>query len=160
MLLDEIGIKLIQELQKDSRQSNRTLAKKLHVSEGTIRKRFYDLRQKALIRPTVIPNPQKLGYSFVCVMGIAVKLTDLKTLSNRLKENPHVFFLAHVTGQFDLIAVLLFKDTSELAQFYDKELSLIQSITKTETFASMYLLKSPWDNDLDIKALAERAKNK
>lgn len=149
-MLDKIGRELIQELQKDGRQGNRGLARKLGVSEGTIRKRVRDLRSKNIIRIAAVPNPCQLGCDFVCIMGLEVKLSDLRQVGEELAKSPNVYYLTHVTGHFDLMAILLFHTSQELADFIQEKISTMPGIVTTETFVNMDIIKSPWADGLDI----------
>jgi len=154
-MLDKFNQRLIQELQNDGRTSNRALAKKLGVSEGTIRKRIGDLRSKGVIKIVAQPDPYKLGCQFLCIMGLEVKLADLHEVGEELAKCPNVYYLAHVTGAVDLMAILLFRNSEGLADFIRNKISRIPSILKTQTFVNMTIVKSPWAEALDVMSLSE-----
>ncbi len=154
-MLDKLGQRLIQELQNDGRQSYRELADELGVAEGTVRKRVRDLRNKDVIKIAALPNPLKLGCNFICIIGMEVKLTDLQQVGKELAQSPNVYFLSSVTGRFDLIAILLFSTSEELADFVREKIYSVQGILKTETFVNMDILKSPWADGLDISELVK-----
>lgn len=145
-MLDQTNVRLIEELQRDGRQSNRVLAKKLGVSEGTIRKRIKDLRTKDLLRVAAVPNLHNLGFDFICIMGFEVKLDELQRVSEQLARCPNVYFLTNVTGHFDMVAILLFRKAQELNDFVRNTISTMPAILRTETFVSMNILKSPWES--------------
>jgi Lrp/AsnC family transcriptional regulator for asnA, asnC and gidA len=153
-MLDKFNQKLIQELQNDGRTSNRVLARKLGVSEGTIRKRIGDLRSKNIIKIAAQPDPRKLGCQFICIMGLEVKLADLHAVGEELAQCPNVYYLAHVTGIFDLMAILLFRNSEGLADFIRNKISRIPSVLKTQTFVNMNIVKSPWAEALDVMSLS------
>ena len=154
-MLDKLGQRLIQELQNDGRQSYRELADELGVAEGTVRKRVRDLRNKDVIKIVAVPNPRKLGCNFICIIGMEVKLTALQQVGKELAQSPNVYFLSSVTGRFDLIAILLFNASEELADFVREKVSSVPGILKTETFVNMDILKSPWSDRLDISELVK-----
>lgn len=154
-MLDKLGQRLIQKLQNDGRQSYRELADELGVAEGTVRKRVRDLRNKDVIKIAALPNPLKLGCNFICIIGMEVKLTDLQQVGKELAQSPNVYFLSSVTGRFDLIAILLFNTSEELADFVREKIYSVQGILKTETFVNMDILKSPWADGLDISELVK-----
>ncbi|MCL0082524.1 Lrp/AsnC family transcriptional regulator [Dehalococcoidia bacterium] len=152
-MLDKLNQRLIQELQNDGRTSNRVLARKLGVSEGTIRKRISDLRSRNVIKIVAQPDPYRLGCRFICIMGLEVKLADLHAVGEELAQCPNVYYLAHVTGAVDLMAILLFRDSEGLADFIRDKISKIPSILKTQTFVNMDIVKSPWVEALDVMSL-------
>jgi DNA-binding Lrp family transcriptional regulator len=67
-MLDELGLKIIGELQEDARQSFREIGRKLKVSEGTVRNRVKGLVTGNTMKISAIPNPEKLGLNFMCIM--------------------------------------------------------------------------------------------
>ncbi len=87
-------------------------------------------------------------------MGLEVKLADLHAVGEELARCPNVYYLAHVTGAFDLMAILLFHNSEGLADFIKNKISRIPSILKTQTFVNMDIVKSPWTEALDVKSLS------
>jgi DNA-binding Lrp family transcriptional regulator len=64
--LKDLELELISELMKNSRRSDRELAKVLKVSQPTVSRTMDRIKKRGLIREfTVIPDFQKLGYQLV-----------------------------------------------------------------------------------------------
>ena len=64
--MKEIEYKLISELAKNSRRSDRELAKAVGVSKPTITRMTQKLRQQGIIKEyTIIPDFEKLGYEIL-----------------------------------------------------------------------------------------------
>jgi len=143
-MIDGLDLKLIQELQKNGRKSYITLAKILGVVEGTIRKRVKDLLKKNIIRLVALPNVHHLGFNFISVMGLEVKMGDLRKVADSLAQKPNVCYLAFVTGRYDLIAIIVSRSPEELSRFIEKEISAIPSILRTETFVNLDVIKGQW----------------
>jgi Lrp/AsnC family transcriptional regulator for asnA, asnC and gidA len=152
-MLDKTDQEIIQELQKDGRQSYRRIARKLHVTEGTVRVRVRNLVGRNIIKITAMIDPDKLGYHFACIMGLEVKLADLERVAVKLTQNPNVYYLADIAGHFDLMAILFFHTTQELANFVQKIISEMPEVTRTETFVNMNIRKKPWNHWLDVASL-------
>jgi len=140
-MIDKLDRMLIEELQINGRETYIDLAKKLGVVEGTIRKRIKYLLAKDIMKIVAVPNVRKLGYGLVSIMGLQVKMEDLRKVANGLKNNQHVCYLAFVTGRYDLIAIILTKSPEELSQFVENEISAIPSIARTETFINLEIIK-------------------
>lgn len=151
--MDTLDLKLIRELQENGRRSNVELAKVLGVAEGTIRRRIRALIDNKVIRITATLDPHKLGYGFVSVMGIQVKVADLQRVGEILAQKPNIYYLAFVTGGYDLLAIVISRTPEELSDFIKEQISAVPSIVRTETFVNLEVIKSPWLVPLDALEL-------
>ena len=141
MQIDELDSGIIRELQKNGRQSYMELAKLLHVSETTARNRVKQLINKGIITVNAIPDLEALGYDFMGIVGLQIRLTDLQDVVAQLAKHPNVCYLANVTGRFDLIAIVVTRTSTEFAEFMEKVLATIPNILRTETFVSLHIFK-------------------
>ena len=143
-MIDELDLKLILELQKDGRARHVSLARKLDVVEGTVRKRIKNLVEGNIIKTIAVPDLHKLGYNFMSFMALQVQLADLREIAENLARKPNVCYLAFITGRYDMIAIVMTRSPEELAHFIEKELSAVPSILRTETFVNLEILKGGW----------------
>lgn len=141
MRIDKLDQKLILYLQKDGRRSYMNLAKMLDVTEGTIRNRLKKLMDQGIIKISAIPDLDKLGYSFMGIVGMQVRLADLRTVAEQLVQNPNICYLTNVTGRYEFIAIVLTRSSSEFAEFMENVISAIPSIIRTETFVALNTYK-------------------
>ena len=158
-MLDKLNQKLIQELQNNGRRSYTELAKMLGVSEGTIRKRVKDLQKQDVMRIAAVLNPYKIGYSFISIMALQVRMADLREVARMLAQKPNVYYLAFVTGRYDLLAMIMCRSPEELSDFIKEHISSIPSIIRTETFVNLEVIKSPWPGAGDIPKLISDAED-
>ncbi len=138
---DRLDQKLILELQKNGRLTYMDLAKILDVTEGTIRNRLKRLVDQDIIRITAVPQLEKFGYSFMGIVGMQVRLADLRTVAEQLAQNPNVCYLANVTGRYEFIALVMTRAPGEFAYFMENVISAIPSILRTETFVTLNIYK-------------------
>ena len=141
MKIDELDQKLILDLQQDGRRTYMDLAKTLGVTEGTIRNRLRKLVSQGIVKITAIPELDKLGYSFMGIVGLQVRLADLRVVADQLAKNPNVCYLANVTGRYDFIAIVITRSSGEFAAFVENVISGIPSILRTETFVNLHSYK-------------------
>ncbi len=140
-MVDELDRELIIELQEDGRRSYVDLAERLHISEATARSRVGRLLKKGLVKVTAVPNLQQLGFEFVSIVGIQVRLTSLKSIAEELSRHPAVCYLVNVTGRYDLIGIIVTKSSREFADFIEGTVSVIPGVDRTESFVSLKVLK-------------------
>lgn len=153
--IDNLDLQIIQELQQDARQSYFSLGQKLNASEGTIRNRVNLEIKKEVITLKAVINPPKLGFSFSCVMGLEIAIDKLSEAEGRLAESPNVYFLSGCTGTFDLIAILIFRNTLEFDKFARETIARLPGIRRSQTFVNIRTVKSPWSHDVNITKLLE-----
>ncbi len=151
-MIDALDRRLIQELQKRGRQGYVDLAKMLGVVEGTVRQRVKNLQDRNIMKIVAVPNPRALGYNFLSIMGLQVRMADLRKVAEELVQKPNVCYLAFVTGRYDLMAIIMTRSPEELSHFIEKEISALPSILRTETFVNLDVIKGGWPG-LDITQL-------
>ncbi len=154
-MLDELGQNIIKELQDDARQSFREIGRKLDVSEGTVRNRVKSLISSDTMKISAIPNPEKLGLNFVCVMCIEVKVGKAEVVEQLLIKSPNVYYLSGCTGTYDIIGIFMFRAPHDFDEFVKNTIANIPEITRTSTFVVMHVSRSPWEHNLDVSALSK-----
>lgn len=112
--LDEKDHKIIEILKDDSRMSIRNIAKKTGIRPSTVHQRITQLRKNNVIEKfTLKLNNEAMGENFVVFMLVnTTKDLDVKTIHNK-----HVKELFGVTGEYDLILKLKFKDVADFNDF-------------------------------------------
>lgn len=153
--LDQLDKRIILELRGNARRSYTDLAKVLEVSEGTIRNRVKSLQDKNIIKFEAVVNPGSLGYKFITIMALQVKVADLAQVADMMGKLPNVYYLAFVTGRYDLVAIIMSRTTEELSDFIKQYVAALPSIMRSETLVNLEILKSPWINPWDIASLVD-----
>lgn len=151
-MLDEIDMKLIQELQQDGRQTHVELAKKLNMGESTVRRRLQRLLGNGSIRVVAVPNPVRLGLNFVCIMHFQIIKDKLRQFGRELAQYPNVYSLGITTGEWDIIAVLVLRSPEQLADFMWRVVPRPE-VVRSETVIEVEILKTPWEANLDLASL-------
>lgn len=133
VMLDEIDKKIINLLNNDGRMSYREISRKLNISVGTVHNRIKKLMDKGVIKKFMpVIDHSKLGYDLTVIIGIKAKsgfLEDLKSYSS----NKNILCIYDVTGEFDVVIIARFKNTSELDNFIKnllKEPKVVRTYTQ------------------------------
>lgn len=140
-MIDDLDKKMIQQLQENGRESFTDLGSMLGVVEGTVRKRFRRLVNEGIIKAVAIPDMHKLGYGLMAIMGLQVRMENLRAVADALVRNEHVCYLAFVAGRYDLMAIIMVKSPQHLSYLIEKEISVIPSVLRTETFINLDIIK-------------------
>jgi DNA-binding Lrp family transcriptional regulator len=137
-----IDKKLLSELMKNSRRSDRELAKVLGVSQPTVSRRRIALENGFIDGYTMIPKWEKVGFELIAFTFIKTRLkyakpevrkTGFRKVEEWMTNQPNVVLTIDGQGMgWDAIFVSFHKNYSDFAEFmrkHDSELSdtLIES---------------------------------
>lgn len=153
---DEIDRGIIQLLQKDGRLSNRSIAEKLSVSEGTVRNRIKKLKEKNILRVTALVNLFEDPEFLSAYILVRLKTRNLIGVAEEFSKLPGVVSVAAVAGQYDLIAEVLVGDKVSFIDFVTKHVAEVQEVRSAE---SLVIFKSfnKWATG-PVKGLEENGK--
>ena len=143
--IDQTDCKIIELLQKDGRMPNTIIAKKLGVSEATIRSRLNRLINEEYIQIVAVSNPLKLGFEIVGIFKISVNVNKIEHVCKELSKIPQIWYLVRVTGGSDIYAEFNAKSIDELNSFISKKLHKINGIITTETSLILKYEKRRYD---------------
>ncbi len=139
--MDDLDTKIIELLQTDGRASNARIARDVGVSEGTVRRRLRRLVQDEIIRVVAVPDPEKMGYNTVAVIGIQAdpdKIDDVAKLLAQMEETQYVSL---TTGSFDIFIWVALPSSDALGIFLRRKVGLTPGIRRTETFVNLAVRK-------------------
>jgi DNA-binding Lrp family transcriptional regulator len=118
---------LLFELIKDSKRSDRELAKVLKVSQPTVTRMRRKLEEKAIAKYTVIPNWGELGFellvvTFVNIRGESKTKEEQKRILEKCKkwmmDHPNIIFASDGTGMgMDGMMISFHKDYTDYSKF-------------------------------------------
>ncbi len=158
--IDLIDKKILTELDKNSRQSNNQIGKRLKVSRERVDYRIKRMLQKGIIKkfPTII-NPTKFGYSMHKIYFQFQNLSPIKEgeLISWLVKNPFIQWVASCKGKWDLNAIVFANDVEHfnfiMQEFYNKygEYIFSQNFNITLSVGNMekgWILGEKKDNDI------------
>ena len=140
-MLDEINGQIIDILREDGRASNVSIARRLGVSEGTIRRRLNMLINSGIIKINVILDPAKMGLSTEAIIGIQVDPDKVDAVGECLAKLNEIEWVSITTGSFDMFAWVTVQSAEQLGFFLRNEVATIPGVRKTETFMNLFKKK-------------------
>ncbi|MBK00335.1 MAG: AsnC family transcriptional regulator [Euryarchaeota archaeon] len=115
MILDDVDRKLIEALMNNSRASMRQLAVELDVALGTIGNRLKRLEKEKIIKGyNIILDPAKVGWEMTVIVGLRITKGRMIEVQKRIAEDPRVFLVYDVTGDYDSFVVAKVQNTDDL----------------------------------------------
>ena len=135
--MDPIDAEIIKILQDDGRASNAGIARKLMVSEGTVRRRLKKLVEDEFIQIIALPDPRKMGYESQALLGVQVEPDKKGDVANNLSNLGEVNWVAITTGTYDVFAWVTLPSAEALGLFLRNDIGSIPGVRKTETFVNL-----------------------
>ncbi len=129
MKIDNKDLKIIEILKQNSREPIKTIAKKTGIRPSTVHQRIQRLIKKDVIdKFTVKLNDKAIGENFIAFL--LIKGTTSEYITSKFLNSKNVKEVFGVTGEYDVLVKLKFKDVDEFNDFiikFRKEMKGIQS---------------------------------
>ena len=142
--LDSLDQQLLQLLGADARQSSETLAKRLHVSPSTVRRRLRRLIQSNVAHISVLVDPIQAGFPLRTVIALDIAHEKLESALQKLAGYSPVKWVSTTIGRFDVLILAVFHSTDELSDFVQRELLNIEGLRDSETFVCLQVKKGSY----------------
>jgi Lrp/AsnC family transcriptional regulator for asnA, asnC and gidA len=140
--LDAIDIGLIEALQHDGREAFRSIARRLGVSEATVRARYSRLCADNILQVTGVTNQLGLGFEGAMV-GIRTAGPP-EPVADEVARWPEADYVVVTTGQFDLLVEIVCSDRRHLLDVTNR-LRGLDGVSSTETFLYLDMWKQLYD---------------
>ncbi|MFH0868357.1 MAG: Lrp/AsnC family transcriptional regulator [Candidatus Woesearchaeota archaeon] len=116
MTLDKKDYSITNILKQNSRLAIRDIAKKTGIRPSTVHERIKKLVKDGVIEKfTVKLNNKAVGENFIIFMMIKGGTTEY--INEKITNNEHVKEIFGITGEYDLLLKLKFKDVEEFNKF-------------------------------------------
>ena len=143
--IDQIDCRMIELLQKDGRLSNTEIAKKLGLSEATVRTRLQRLIQEEYIQIVAVSNPLKLGFEAVGTIRIHVDIKQMDKIMRELKGIRALWHIVQSTGGTGIETEFVVKDLNKLNELIFEKINRIDGVLRTETSLFLNYVKRQYD---------------
>ncbi len=134
LALDEVDYRIIEELQKNGRESYKNIARKLGVSDGTVRLRTERMIRNNYLRITASVNPLYFENSLIAMVGINLEERANRDIMEKISELSGVQSVVNVSGRYDLLVEVFVPSRNAFRSFIVDDLSRMGGIKSTETF--------------------------
>ena len=139
--MDESDREIIAILQSNGRASNAWIARRIGVSEGTVRRRLKKLMADGVIDIVAVVDAEHLGYDTEALVGVQVDPDKVMEVAANLGELPESNWVAITTGTYDVFMWVTLQSADELGTFLREKLGVVPGVRRTETFVRLSLQK-------------------
>jgi Lrp/AsnC family transcriptional regulator for asnA, asnC and gidA len=115
---DNLNRAIIGMLQEDGRLAFSEIARKLAVSEGTVRNRVGRLMESKVLRIIGVADPLALGYNAYAMLGLKLAPgCDPSKTAGHFRDRPEVTYVLFVAARFDLLVEVICESHDDLRRF-------------------------------------------
>ena len=124
-VLDETDRRIIEVLERDARTSLRKIAGEVGVALGTVSNRVRKMEEKGIITGyRVMLDSDRVGWGLTVVIGLRINKGLLIEIQEKIAEDPRVYGVYDVTGDFDSMVVARARDRRDLDDLSKNLLSM------------------------------------
>ena len=143
---------LLKLLSQNSTESSLKLAKKIGISPATVQKRVEKMKKDGIILGTsAMFDLSLLGYQGKAFFFIKYSIcADPNGFKKFVLRIPNVFLFANIIGEFDVLAMIVFKDNSEIKEISDRfrANSCVKQVKVAVTTDTFYPVKEEYLNNV------------
>lgn len=137
--LDHFDCRILEELQRDSAQSQRVLAEKIGLSQNACWRRLKALEASGAIRKrTVVIDRERLGGGFVVFSLIKTRHHSadwLRRFRQHVSTIPEVIDFFRIGGEYDYLMKIIASDMAGYDKVYKRLIENVELETVTSYFA-------------------------
>ncbi|HBF5786776.1 Lrp/AsnC family transcriptional regulator [Clostridioides difficile] len=150
--MDEIDLKIINSLKKNSRASTSEISRQINLSVPAVSERIRKIEQSNLIQKyTIQINREKTKYKLLAFIFINTDLSkSMKEFKKTILEYDTVLECHHISGEYDYLIKVLAEDTSNFEEFISVTLKEIGGIQKANTTIVLSTIKEEFNTIKDI----------
>lgn len=142
---DAVSLKILSELQQNSRISTNELAEKVGMSATPCWRRQKELEEKGVIkRYAAIVDRRKVELSQCCMLHISLTRHDAAVVAgfeNAMQVRPEVMECYEVTGNSDYMVKLVVKDMNAYHDFLHNVLLKLPGVSQVNTSVALREVK-------------------
>ena len=128
--MDDIDLKIIKILTRNSRTSFRSISKQTGISTDTIIRRYQRFEKERIIHPVITIDYEKMGYQGIVFFFVRIKGKDNSELIiEELTKIPGIIGITNATGLYDMMICALVRDVKHAFKI-GREIKQIPNIVK------------------------------
>ncbi len=142
---DETDRLIVAELRKNGRATNQQIAERLGLTATTVSSRIRRMEDANQLRVVAVSDFAAHGYDVLMQLAIEVDSRPASEVAHELAQFPEVFAVHIVTGRYDIDALLVLHDFTDMTHFVLDQLSSIRGIRKITPSIAVDILRYKFD---------------
>lgn len=135
MSIDSLNWKILQCLQKNARQANTEIGRKVGISSPSVSERIRKMEDSGIInRYITVVSPMEAGYQFKAIITLRAFMGKLKPFMEIVKTYDEVLNCYRITGNENFVMEVVLKNQKHLEAFIDQ--LIVYGETKTQIVLS------------------------
>ena len=135
MVLDALNWEILQCLQKNARQSNAKIGRKIGISSPAVSERIKKMEDLGVISGFMARvSPFEVGYQLKAIITLRAFMGKLKPFLQKVKTFDEVLNCYRITGNENIVMEVIFKNQYHLETFIDQLINYGE--TKTQIVLS------------------------
>lgn len=143
--LDPLDHQIVTFLQEDGRMAFREMARRLSVSEGTIRRRYNAMVKNGFLQVLATGDPAGFGIKVDAITLVKTVPRAAESAAKSIAAFESVRFVGLAMGPADIVVESLHSSIDELYHFVSHTLPDVPGVSSCETIQVVKILKNTWD---------------
>ncbi len=140
-MIDDTDRRILAVLLADARTSMRSIAEEVGVALGTVSNRVRRMEEMGVIQGYGVRlDAEKIGWTMTVLCGLRIEKGRLMEVQRRIADDPRVFGIYDVTGEFDSMVLARVRDRAHLDNLSKTVLSS-EGIIRTVTHVVLNTVK-------------------
>ncbi len=144
--LDETDLAILEQLQRDCRQTVAQISARAHLSTSACHRRIKALEESGIVNSYVAKlSSKKLGYSveFFVELSLATQVEDaFEKFEKAVSKIPEVLECYLVGGQYDYLLRVIAVDAEDYERIHRQSISRLPGVTKIQSILSLRTVKA------------------
>jgi len=143
--LDKFDRAIIDLLMKDGRMSSAEIARRVGISERSVRYRLDRLLRNGVIQVSAIVRPKMVGFDVMADVLMEIEPGRVLEVARRMAEFEQVSYVGCSTGERDLSIQVYARNNEDLYRFVTEIVGNVPGVRKTTTILVPLVLKDVYD---------------
>ena len=145
-VLDSFDLAILRILQKDNAMAHRQIGERVNLSAPSVQRRIRRMERSGVIAANVaVVDPEKVGLPLTIIVEVELvseSTEEIDAIKKRLFSTPEVQQCYYVTGEVDIVLVMLVGSMTEYEELSRALFIENEAVRKFRTFVSMDRVKS------------------